>query len=573
MLLVNLIVPQKTSNNGIRKLEKLKSILQEELNSIYSKKIDFNLDVYVYVIPNLKNNNITYAFEDNTKKLAYFNNPHNLNYSDDTKYRVFRALLDNYLQRLDLEEFIDNENKFLCILVSFGKELNIKINNEKEEGKILADTLEHSIVFAPIEPYYSLEQVVLNPDILDEIRKTLILLQQRHILYEVWGFKKIEPSPKAILNFYGPPGTGKTMTAHAIAKYLNTKILALNYADIESKFVGEAPKNLVRAFRIAEEENALLFFDEADSFLGRRITSVSSSADQAVNSLRSQMLILLENFTGVVIFATNLLKNYDRAFESRIFKHIKFDLPDKNLRKKMIAKMIPPEVPLDKPLDQDQLDELGEISEGFSGRDIKNCIRDALSSVLFQNRTVVAFEDLKVSFLSYKEKKKDIEREYQGGGIDPVTKRQLEDKIKKNLKEEGEMFEEKEKNKSILSIGLHALWADGNAKNEELEIIKKAAQLLDIEIDITENPDKLLPLEELASKLKTKKDKLSALDLVIRVIASDGEICQKEEEFLIRILSLLGIEGKLLDEFEYVKKSLLDANKEWRRFCSNYLSS
>lgn len=570
MLYVNLILSKSTSKDKIKKLEPLKTLLQEELNSIYVRKIDFDLDVFVYLIPNFSNDKITYAHEDTTKKIAYFNDPNILNNSNDTKYRVFRALLDSYLQNFDLESFIDNENKFFTILVSFGKELKIKDN--KEDGKILADTEEHSIVYVPIEPYYSLDQVILNSEVLDEIRKTLMLLQQRHILYEVWGFKSVEPSPKAILNFYGPPGTGKTMTAHAIAKYLNTKILALNYADIESKFVGEAPKNLVRAFKTAEKENALLFFDEADSFLGRRITSVTSSADQAVNSLRSQMLILLENFTGIVIFATNLLKNYDRAFESRIFKHIKFDLPDKPLRIKMIAKMIPPEVPLEKPIDENQLDELAEISEGFSGRDIKNCIRDALSSVLFQNKHIVLFDDLKVSFISYKEKKKDIEKEYQGGGFDPITKRQLEEKIKKNLKEEENMTEEREKNKAILSIGLHALWADNNAKTEELEILKRAAQILNVEIDITTSPDRLLPLEELVSKLITKKDKLSALDLVIRILTSDGEICNQEEEFLSKILCLLGIEGKLLDEFEFVKKSLLDAHGEWRRFCSHYLT-
>lgn len=71
-----------------------------------------------------------------------------------------------------------------------------------------------------------------------------------------------------------------------------------------------------------------MFFDEADSFLGKRIQNVNQSADQALNSLRSQMLILLEEHSGVVIFATNLVSNFDKAFQSRILKHIKFDLPN-----------------------------------------------------------------------------------------------------------------------------------------------------------------------------------------------------------------------------------------------------
>ncbi|MGC8140941.1 AAA family ATPase, partial [Salmonella enterica] len=82
-----------------------------------------------------------------------------------------------------------------------------------------------------------------------------------------------------------------------------------------------APKNLQAAFDVAKNNDCVLFFDEADSFLGKRITNVVQGADQALNSLRSQMLILLEEFKGIVIFATNLVTNFDTAFESRILKH------------------------------------------------------------------------------------------------------------------------------------------------------------------------------------------------------------------------------------------------------------
>lgn len=563
MISVKIINTSNISKDTLKKLESLKIDLDNQINTYYHKKVSFDYDVFIYIAPNFENEKISFDHEDKTKKIAYFNRP-----LDDTGFLSFCALLDNYLKNLDLKETINQEIKFLAFLVSFGKPLNIK--KEKKE-KMVATSEEQGLIYVPIEPYYSLDQVVLNADVLDEIKRTLVLLEKRHILYDVWGFRKVEPSPKAILNFYGPPGTGKTMTAHAIAKYLNRKILALNYADIESKFVGDAPKNLVRAFNIAEKEGAVLFFDEADSFLGRRITSVNSSADQAVNSLRSQMLILLENFSGVVIFATNLLKNYDRAFESRIFRHIKFDLPDKELRIKMIKQMIPSEVPLDSQLNESQIEELAEISEGFSGRDIKNCIRDALTSVLFEDRDVVTFEDFRKSFLSYREKKKDIEKEYQSGGLDLTTKRQLEEKIRKNLELEDSKTEEREKNKMIINLGFHAMWANGVAKEEELEVLKRAAQILEVDMDIIKDPNRLIPLEDIISKLTTKKDKLLALDLVIRIITADGHVCPREEEFLNKLLSLLGIEGKLLEEFEKVKKGLLEANRGWKKFCDDYL--
>ncbi|WP_297278028.1 ATP-binding protein [uncultured Brachyspira sp.] len=223
----------------------------------------------------------------------------------------------------------------------------------------------------------------------------------------------------------------KNYAAHAIANELSLNILALNYADIESKFVGDAPKNLVSAFKIAEKEKAMLFFDEADSFLGKRITNVSSSSDQAVNSLRSQMLILLESFNGTVIFATNLHKNYDSAFESRILKHIKFELPDLDMRAKIIKRMIPNKAPIDMNLlTDDYLLELSEILDGFSPREIKNTILDLLISFLYSGDKEISKELVDKVFRTSKEKFDEIKNKT---GLSAEAKKKLENTIKDNL--------------------------------------------------------------------------------------------------------------------------------------------
>lgn len=57
----------------------------------------------------------------------------------------------------------------------------------------------------------------------------------------------------------------------------------------------------------------MLIFDEADSFLGKRLSSVTQSADYGVNITRSVLLMELEKFSGVVVFTTNLISNYDEA--------------------------------------------------------------------------------------------------------------------------------------------------------------------------------------------------------------------------------------------------------------------
>lgn len=59
-------------------------------------------------------------------------------------------------------------------------------------------------------------------------------------------------------------GTGKSMSAHAIAAALDKKLICVNYADIESKYVGETSKNLSRLFSDPANKEDIIFFDEAD---------------------------------------------------------------------------------------------------------------------------------------------------------------------------------------------------------------------------------------------------------------------------------------------------------------------
>ena len=99
-----------------------------------------------------------------------------------------------------------------------------------------------------------------------------------------WGLRRLFPHLSGTaLNLYGPPGTGKTLCAEALAYELGRPLLVADYAEIESKYVGDTPKNIVRCFEQAEHAEAVLFFDEADLILGSRLSSVSQSADHGVN--------------------------------------------------------------------------------------------------------------------------------------------------------------------------------------------------------------------------------------------------------------------------------------------------
>ncbi len=298
---------------------------------------------------------------------------------------------------------------------------------------------------APVSPKYNFKQMILNETVKSSLESCICMIKNLDKIYNEWGFNEVDPVQKSVLNFFGPPGTGKTMAAHAIAAELGKKILAVNYAEIESKFVGDAPKNLISAFEIAKKESCILFFDEADSFLGKRITSVSSSSDQAVNSLRSQMLILLETFDITVIFATNLNENYDKAFDSRILCSIKFELPDRELRKLSIAKMIPSKAPINREILTDELlYKLSDLTDGFSHRELKNAALMVLTECCKKDSQIT--EDLLIDVFTRKKSEFNERNEKE------VKKKKLGSEISENFKtgnysvkkmEENELPEEK----------------------------------------------------------------------------------------------------------------------------------
>ena len=188
--------------------------------------------------------------------------------------------------------------------------------------------------YRAIEPEYSFDMVKMPAETREAIENALARISLEKEVFDDWGLYAIMPNPISAMSFYGPPGTGKTLAAHAIASQLKKPLLRTSYADIESKYHGEGPKNVCAIFEAARQQDAVLFIDEADSLLSKRLTSVSQGSEQAINSMRSQLLICLEQFHGVVLFATNLVVNYDKAFLSRLI-NIEFKLPDEQMRKEI----------------------------------------------------------------------------------------------------------------------------------------------------------------------------------------------------------------------------------------------
>ena len=228
-------------------------------------------------------------------------------------------------------------------------------------------------IFISEVPKWSLDEIILPPEVKEKILDVATYPENSHRVFELWGFKRTHKFSRRIgVNLYGESGTGKTMAAHAIARKLGKKILTVNYADIESKYVGETPKNIRKAFEAAKASGSILFFDEADAILSKRVTNMTQAVDVSVNQTRSVMLMLMNEFQDFIIFATNFIENFDPAFMRRISIHVEFTLPDEDCRKKLWRMYTPAECPNN--LD---FDELAKKFDGISGSDISNAMLNA----------------------------------------------------------------------------------------------------------------------------------------------------------------------------------------------------
>lgn len=308
----------------------------------------------------------------------------------------------------DVTSWIKLYDELEVYIPNYTLKIDLKITQaEKNEAEKKGKEEKELPNFTPTKPRYSFDKVILPKGTKNRIMTDLSVIEHTELIYKTWGFEEVDGIPRLVLSLYGKPGTGKTMIAHAIANYFDKPLLALNYSEIESKYVGDAAKNLKHAFDTAKEIDAVLFFDEADSFLGKRIQNVSQGAEQAINSLRSQMLILLEEHEGIVLFATNLVANFDKAFESRFLDSIEIPLPNREARAAIIKSKIPKRLPLTSLLTEDDFLKASDFIDGLAGREIKNAILKML--LAFANEPTHKFtaEDI---CNAMKQKKEEIEQ-------------------------------------------------------------------------------------------------------------------------------------------------------------------
>lgn len=226
-----------------------------------------------------------------------------------------------------------------------------------------------------VTPTRSFDDVILPPATRKALDEALLHVTSHDLIFNRWGLGERHPTGMALaFNFAGSPGTGKTICAEAIAHALGRKLLVVRYAEVESMWMGETPKNVAALFRMARDERAVLLFDEADAIASRRSAGLDHAFVRESNAVVNVLLQELESFDGVVIFATNMASNFDPAFERRIRTHVLFEMPGVAERERIWRVQIHPRLtPLAPDVD---FRTLAEHYEG-SGGDIRNAVLKA----------------------------------------------------------------------------------------------------------------------------------------------------------------------------------------------------
>ena len=212
-----------------------------------------------------------------------------------------------------------------------GRGLTLVVSNEAERspetGPDEQSLEERASYYRAADPLFCFDALVLPQDTLERLLLAVSVTELRKQIFDDWNLRSIEPHPSSALNFHGLPGTGKTLAAHAVADRLGRRIICTKYSQLESKYHGEGSKNLEALFYASKQQDVVLFIDEADSLMSQRFEQLSQGSEHAVNAMRSSLLLALDEFEGLVIFATNFVQSYDQAFDSRV-RQIYFPVPD-----------------------------------------------------------------------------------------------------------------------------------------------------------------------------------------------------------------------------------------------------
>ena len=239
--------------------------------------------------------------------------------------------------------------------------------------------------FTLMKQNISLNDWAGSPEVIEECYEIINYLENKE-LYKELGAEM----PKGIL-LEGPPGTGKTLLAKAIASETNSTFISVSGSEFIEMFVGVGASRVRELFKSARENSpTIIFIDEIDSIGKQRGFSTNGGNDEKDQTL-NQILYEMDGFNSneniVVMGATNRKDILDKALlrPGRFDKIITIPLPDKDSRSKILQLYLNSK----KTNESFNIESISQLTDGFSGAELKKLINDATILSIRNNHTTL----------------------------------------------------------------------------------------------------------------------------------------------------------------------------------------
>ena len=185
----------------------------------------------------------------------------------------------------------------------------------------------------------------------------------------------------------GVPGCGKTMAAKIISHEWSMNFKRVTIDMVTSKFMGGNEEKMQELLEELEKQAPIVcFVDEAEKLFAQvRTGDLYQSSDAARDATESLLLQFMEeNESGVFfVFTSNEIEKLSPALLDRFDERFFIDLPSDKARREMVQSMLEERK---KVANEYDLSSLAKASEGFTGRDIRSAIEEAMMNAFMENR-------------------------------------------------------------------------------------------------------------------------------------------------------------------------------------------
>lgn len=310
--------------------------------------------------------------------------------------RYLEILKNNSGEEMDIEEpdEVGPKIKELRRLIAHAKE-----TPAGEESQVVeVSNADFFTALPKIQPSSKREGFATIPDttwadigalggIRDELATAIVEPIRNPEVYESVGIT----APTGVL-LWGPPGCGKTLLAKAVANESRANFISVKGPELLNKFVGESERAVRQVFvRARSSVPCVIFFDELDALVPRRDDTLSEASARVVNTLLTELDGLGSSRQGIyVIAATNRPDIIDPAMlrpgrlETLLFVNLPFPLERVEILQTLVRTL---SIEFGEDLRQ-----LAEECEGFSGADLGSLLRRAGYSAIKRHDTI-KFQD------------------------------------------------------------------------------------------------------------------------------------------------------------------------------------